>query len=205
MRLLSFLSILCVAMATRSVIIGDSLFWSGAGPSPLVEWLSEWAGHEIENHAMDGASLESIRDQYQHLEKRPVITTLIMDGGGSELVNYRSDCEAMNEACRSILDRSVDIAKTIMDEAIRDGVDIILYLGPYSIPGLEDASEYASPRLMSICEATSCYFVDPLLNITTDKPLHLDLAADGIQPTPDAYKILAKMIWAQKMRFNIPI
>lgn len=205
MRLLSFLSILCVAMATRSVIIGDSLFWSGADPSPLVEWLSEWAGHEIENHAMDGASLESIQIQYQHLEKQPVITTLIMDGGDSDMIHHRSDCEAMNEICRSVVEQCVDIAQEIVDEAIRDGVENILFLGPYSIPGLEAASVYASARLMSMCESTSCYFVDPLLNVTTNKPLHLNLGADGVQPTTDACKILAKMIWTQKMRFNIPI
>ena len=72
--------------ATRSVIIGDSMFWSGwlffgGQPSPLSKWLETWSGHSIENHALVGASLEngwvkSIRAQYDSLNKQPNITTI---------------------------------------------------------------------------------------------------------------------------------
>lgn len=215
MRFLSFFSAFCVAAATRSVIIGDSLFRSGIefleGPaSPLADWLTEWAGHDIENHALVGASVEggwveSIRDQYRDLEKQPVITTLIMDGGGNDICSHRSDCEIMNDVCRSVIDHSVVMIQEIMEEAIRDGVRNILYLGPYYVPGLEAAADYACPRLMAACEATDSHFVNPLINATNDKPLHLLLGDDGLHPTTESYKILAQMIWTQKMRFNIPI
>ena len=84
---LSVLTYIVPTLGDRTVIIGDSMYWSGmlffgGQPSPLSKWLETWSGHPIENHALVGASLEegwikSIRTQYLELNKQPPITTLI--------------------------------------------------------------------------------------------------------------------------------
>jgi lysophospholipase L1-like esterase len=206
-------------LATRSVIIGDSMFWSGwlffgGQPSPLSKWLETWAGHSIENHALVGASLEdgwvkSIRAQYQDLNKEPNITTLIMDGGGNDVLSHRNDCEKFNKNCVSMINNSLSIAQAIFNSAYQDGISHILYLGFYYLPGLEQAADYANPKLNNICQNASvnCYFVDPRYNSTTKTglPTPAMLGPDGLHPNEEGYKILATMIWDKKLEYNVPV
>jgi len=223
MRLILFtyvLSLLCVTQASRPVIIGDSMFWSGlpffgGQPSPLSKWLETWEGHSIENHALVGASLEdgwvkSIRSQYLDLNKHVPsnITTLIMDGGGNDVISHRRDCEAWNDACRQMIQHSMSIASSILQDAYQDGVERVVYLGFYYLKGLEKAADYADPMMASICETATidCVFVDPRYNATTGKGLQTPqmLGSDGIHPTDAGYKILAEMIWQAWQNSTIP-
>jgi len=206
-------------LATRSVIIGDSMFWSGwlffgGQPSPLAKWLETWAVHSIENHALVGASLEdgwvkSIRSQYDSLNKQPTITTLIMDGGGNDVMSHRSDCEKFNDACIQMINHSLSIAQGIFESAKQDYISDILYLGFYYLPGLEFAADYANPKLNQICSDAeiNCYFVDPRHNDTTGTGLKTPemLGSDGLHPNEQGYKILAEMIWNKKLEYNVLI
>lgn len=207
--------------AARSVIIGDSLFWSGAlfwggQPSPLSKTLETYAGHPIENHALVGASLEdgwvkSIRNQYNELDKShpEPITTLIMDGGGNDVVSHRKDCEAFNEACRSMLNTSLAIAGSILEDAERDGIHHVLYLGFYYLPGLKDAVDVGNTRMAALCagSATPCVFIDPRYNETSGEglPTPTMLGSDGLHPNSEGYKLLADMIWEAKLAHDIPV
>ena len=203
----------------RSVIIGDSMFWSGwlffgGQPSPLSKWLETWAGHSIENHALVGASLEngwvkSIRAQYDSLNKKPNITTLIMDGGGNDVISHRGDCEQFNNACVSMINNSLSIAAGLFNSAYQDGVYNILYLGFYYLPGLDRAADYANPALAEICKnaTVNCHFIDPRYNATTGTglPTPAMLGPDGLHPNEDGYKLLASMIWNVSVNHSIPI
>jgi lysophospholipase L1-like esterase len=205
--------------ATRSVIIGDSMFWSGwlffgGQPSPLSKWLETWSGHSIENHALVGASLEngwvkSIRAQYNDLNKQPNITTLIMDGGGNDVISHRSDCEKFNTNCVSMINNSLNIAQGIFNSSYYDGISNILYLGFYYLPGLEKAADYANPMLNEICKnaTVNCHFIDPRYNSTTGTglPTPAMLGPDGMHPNDAGYKLLAEMIWDVKLNNSIPI
>lgn len=204
----------------RTVIIGDSMFWSGSPffggqPSPLAKWLETWSSHHpIENHALVGASLEdgwvkSIEAQYDDLRKQSNITTLIMDGGGNDVISHRRDCEAWNDACRDTVDRSLGIAKGVLEKAYADGVQHVVYLGFYHLKGLEDAADYADTTMALICDEApvECHFVDPRYNATTGTGLQTPemLGDDGLHPTPEGYKILAQLVWDTAIQYNITL
>jgi len=211
------LGVLGSTVAVRTVIIGDSMFWSGlpflgGSPSPLSKWLETWAGHSIENHALVGASLEegwvkSIQKQYEDLNKVPTITTLIMDGGGNDVMSHRQDCELWNSACQQVVDHSISIASSILEKAHEDGILQVLYLGFYYIKGLEKAADDADRKMREMCERAMvpCYFVDPRYNATSGQGLPTPemLGSDGIHPKPEGYKILAQMIWDEAMKHSI--
>ena len=217
--LLLFLTTMVSSVFSRSVIIGDSMYWSGwlffgGQPSPLAKWLETWCGHSLENHALVGASLEdgwvkSIRAQYNDLNKQPNITTLIMDGGGNDVMSHKDDCEKFNSKCTEMIDRCLNIASGILEDAYKDGIQNVLYLGFYYLPGLEKAADYADPRLNLVCQnaTVNCHFIDPRYNGTTGTGLHTPamLGPDGLHPNEDGYKLLATMIWDTKLEYNIPV
>jgi hypothetical protein len=214
------ITVMCIAqaMAERSVIIGDSMFWSGlpfltGQPSPLSQSLEEWSDHPIENHARVGASLEdgwiqSIPSQYDRLNKDPPITTLILDGGGNDVISHRQDCEAFNSQCTDMIDRCVIIAENLFQECHHDNVTNIIWLGPYYVSGVEQAVDYATSRLGERCRASGrCYFVDSRYDPTTGMGLKTPemLGGDGIHPTQEGYVQLARMIWNVTISNNITL
>lgn len=49
------------------------------------------------------------------MAKTPVPTTVIMDGGGNDVISVRSDCEAFNGNCVRQIDEAVSIGKELLD------------------------------------------------------------------------------------------
>ena len=206
-------------LAVRSVIIGDSLFCSGmpflpCSPSPLAKWLMTWAGHDIEDYALVGASLEdgwmkSIPAQYQDVRKSPPITTLIMDGGGNDAKSHEKDCRQFNNVCKEMIHNAASLARGVLQAAHEDGIRHVIYLGFYYLPGLEETVDYARKVVYEVCEnaAVDCHFVDPRWNATTQTGLQTPewLGPDKVHPTELGYKTLASMVWATKLRWNIPV
>jgi hypothetical protein len=196
------------------------MFWSGwlffeGEPSPLARWLETWSGHPIENHAIVGSSLaegglvKSISEQFKSITKKPNITTLIMDGGGNDVISHRYDCIQFNDKCISMIQDGLSIVSDIFHRSYDSGISNILYLGFYYLSGLERAADYANPLLQTICNHSrvSCHFVDPRYNQTTGSglPTPMMLSSDGIHPNKEGYKILAEMIWNVAKNNDIPI
>lgn len=60
--------------------------------------LFSFKGHSIENQAVIGASLHegwvpSIPTEYGWVSKTPVPDTIIMDGGGNDVISVKEDCQ----------------------------------------------------------------------------------------------------------------
>lgn len=202
----------------RTVIIGDSMFksgfWSLSENSRLVNRLIQLSGHDIENHAKIGASLhagwvESIQEQFQNIEEKYTVDTLIMDGGGNDVLSHRRDCEAFNDDCVVYINKSIVIAEEIFQEANREGIINLIYLGFYYLPGLEKAVDFADDLLHRYCTDSKihCFFVDPRYNETSGTGLKTPdlLGNDRIHPNQEGYELLANMIWNISVLHNITI
>ena len=214
-----FANVFVLISCTRTVIIGDSLFWSGmlfggGEPSPLSKWLETWSNHPIENYAKVGASVEpgwvkSIPDQYNSINKNSPnnITTIIMDGGGNDVMSHRNDCEKWNEPCRQVLNKNIHEIEILFQQFKDDGIQNVIYLGAYYLSGLEKAIDYGNSQLSLICNNASipCHFVDPRYNETNHHGLQTPemLGSDGIHPNNDGYKILAEMIYDTAIEYHI--
>lgn len=197
---------------SRTIIIGDSMFWSGmpffrGQPSVLSTTLENLANHPIENYALVGASLhdgyvKSIPQQYYDINKIPTITTLIMDGGGNDVISHKDSCLSFNNECIDLINSSNNIVKNILSDARKNNISNIIYLGFYYLPGLEKAVSYGNRLISDSCK-DNCHFVNPTYNSTTGIGLDTSkfLSYDGIHPTDDGFRILANMI----MSVNITI
>jgi hypothetical protein len=200
----------------RTVIIGDSMYRSGlpffrGNPSPLSKWLETWSGHSIENYALVGASLEkgwikSIREQFDSLSFSPNITTLVMDGGGNDVMSHKEDCLKFNDRCEEVMRNSETIARSIIEDSRKKGVNDIIYLGFYKLEGLEKAVETGNRDISNVCQPTNhCYFVNPVYNETTKIGIKVPemIGSDHVHPTEEGYKMLAEMIWNVTEENNI--
>lgn len=198
----------------RTVVLGDSLFWSGplfygGQPSPLVVRLEKSLGYTLETHAAVGASLEegwvkSIREQYDALDKEhpSPISILVMDGGGNDVISHRRVCEEGTAECDSTLQTVGRIALSIMEDAGRVGIPAIVYLGVYDLPRLEKTVEKGNTLIRGLCEGvniTRCCFVDPRFNATTGMGIMIPdmIGPDGVHPTQEGYERLADVIYAR--------
>lgn len=204
----------------RTVVIGDSMFWSGplfygGQPSPLVVRLETLLGYSVETHAAVGASLESgwvrsIRDQYDALDKKhpSPISTLVMDGGGNDVISHRRACEDGNPECDAILEAVGRIVLSILEDAGSAGIPAIMYLGVYDLPQLEKTVEKGNALLRRLCETvnvTRCCFVDPRYNATTGLGIVVPgmIGPDGVHPTQEGYERLADAIYARGQECEI--
>jgi hypothetical protein len=48
-------------------------------------------------------------------------TTVIMDGGGNDVISVRSDCEAFNDNCLRQVDEAVSIGKGLLEQLHKEG------------------------------------------------------------------------------------
>ena len=196
------------SVSSKTIIIGDSMF----AESPVKQYLEEDTGTVIENYALVGASLQkgwvkSIPDQYEDI-KGLNATTIIMDGGGNDVMSNLYACQRFNNNCRNMIDRVTLIAKDLMENMMNNSVNYIIYMGFFYIKGLNKAIDYGSEKLITICNNITknndirsnlrgnitnslkygCYFSDP-------RNLTIPVGWDGVHPTNEGYKLLSELIY----------
>lgn len=196
--------------AARTVMIGNSMFAGvgeeGNGGSRVQEDLEDYAGHPIENKAIVGSSLhegwtKSIPSQYADLDKSPVPTTILMDGGGNDVISKRQDCEAFNDHCRAQITEAVHIGADLLAQMHTDGVAHVIWMGFFYIPGLEQAVNFGTDVIRKICHEAKidCHVADL-------RDLEIPRGWDGIHPTsPEGYQLLADRIWEVKLAHDLPL
>jgi lysophospholipase L1-like esterase len=192
------MSLLTVTQS-KVAIIGDSMF----SESPVQSYLENWSGCKISNYAITGASLqdgwvESIPSQYVDIENQN-FSTIIMDGGGNDVMSKLSECQEFNENCKLMINYIVNIAESLINKMGRNNVTDVIYLGFYYIKNLNKVIDYGTEKLVNMCEkinTTNCYFSDPR-NIT------MPVGWDGVHPTNEGYELLAHRIWDTKLDNDI--
>ncbi len=79
------------------------------------------------NRPTQGSSLhegwtKSIPAEWREdVPKPPVPTTVIVDGGGNDVISVRSDCEAFNGNCARQIDEAVSIAADLLEQMHSEG------------------------------------------------------------------------------------
>jgi hypothetical protein len=191
MRFLFFMLAIATATATATtIIIGDSMF----AESPVRDYLQERCDCEIENRAIIGSSLHegwvtSIPSQYYDIEDTASISTVIMDGGGNDVMSRLSDCRELNEDCKTMIKESVEIARSLIQQMGEDGVDLVIYLGFYYIQNLNKVIDYGTALLSRMCATseTPCVFCDP-------RNLTIPIGWDGLHPTREGFLMIGELI-----------
>ncbi len=117
-------------------------------------------------------------------------TTILMDGGGNDVISKRGDCEALDDACRVQITEAVDIGATLLADMHADGVSHVVWMGFFYIYGLEKAVDFGSHLIAEACRHATidCHVADL-------RDLHIPRGWDGIHPTDDGYQLLADRIW----------
>ena len=185
-----YLSILFKIVSAKTIIIGDSMF----AESPVKQHLENWCNCNIDNYAKVGASLEegwieSIPCQYNDI-KELCPTTIIMDGGGNDVMSHINECRQLTEQCKILIDNVIiNIANSLITEMNNNNVHNIVYLGFYYLQNLNEVIDYGSEKILSICNNTNnCYFSDP-------RNISMPLGWDGVHPTSEGFELLAHNIW----------
>jgi lysophospholipase L1-like esterase len=171
------------------ITIGDS--WMNLILSGIEQSLEKISGRDYRNYSVPGTLVlnEQIPGQYESAkQENPTIKTVVMTGGGNDILS--SSCA--DEACNPIVD---DVAKRLSElykEMANDGVQDVVVIG-YTYP--DDQTRHASldhSRMLSATQCTTdasprCHYIDStMLDITL---------RDGIHPDDAGYDLIGKTVW----------
>ena len=194
------------------ITIGDSIFDLN---EVIEETLESYAGETFRNYTQSGAKLQGgvfarpVVGQYSDARSTDSnISTIVMNGGGNDLLlpAYLFDpykCRTrwyrrnLSKACANLIDDLYVTAVNLLNDMAYDGVDNVIWLGYYELPGLNSnltkALNYGDDFLSYACEVSSnanCQFVDPRGTIPASQ-----VNRDAIHPTPEGSVNLANQIW----------
>jgi lysophospholipase L1-like esterase len=131
---------------------------------------------------------EVIPNQYETAKRQnPNIKTIVMTGGGNDLLLTGMTAGGCGEGCMTTIDKVTDRLKKMWDEMAADGVQDVIYI-EYSRGGTnEPGVSYANKVIPPVCAAAPvrCHFIDSDLII--NKQL-----IDGVHPTADGCQKLGK-------------
>ena len=157
------------------VTIGDSwmnLIVTGIEPS-----LDKVSGHMYRHYAVPGTLVlnEQIPDQFkQAVSANPMIKTVVMTGGGNDILT--SSCSGTD--CNSIVDKVADRLGTLLVDMGKAGVADVVIIG-YTYPADESKHEsldHSREVSQKTCVPTSmprCFWVDSSkLDITLQDGIH---------------------------------
>jgi hypothetical protein len=195
--------------ASQVVWIGDSYPASGnGGIQRYTEQAAQAAGAlaagaTYRKYYMGGTQMANgqIPGQYTLAKQAdPDITTVIMTGGGNDILIGNSTClnnpPPANQSCVDTVAKAVAAADAMFMQMQADGVkNVIYYFYPRTAILQSGANvDYAFPIVKAGCDkykgAMNCYFVD------TRPPFEgQNWFADGIHPTDPGQKAIGGLVW----------
>jgi lysophospholipase L1-like esterase len=171
---------------------------SGLGRG-IQQSLEAVSGRDYRNYAQPGTQVltEQIPNQYNAAhDENPNIKTVVMTGGGNDILLGRIDCSLIWDAasCEATIDdvqARLDMMRVQMAE---DGVEDVLIVS-YGYPAnemLHNGLNYSRMILPEACKTTDtprCHYIDPV------EELEGKIDADGIHPNQEGYDVLGQMVW----------
>ncbi|HOT47208.1 MAG TPA: SGNH/GDSL hydrolase family protein [Spirochaetota bacterium] len=193
------------------VIVGDSIFDLDGFIHSNLKTLS---GKSYKDYSSSGDTVAYITKQYNKaIAARPTIKTIIMDGGGNDIlmdVYWSQACQAtstISSACKAYINSVLDQDEALWEDMNNDGVDNIFHLGYYRLKAgvlttllyggtkLNPAVVYADDQLAAACAVSpaECWFIDPRADFLGKESTYIK--SDGIHPTNEGGKVLATKIY----------
>lgn len=175
------------------VTVGDSWMSYAANGGGIETGLLAASGQPYRTYGLAGTMLldEVIPNQYETAKRQnPDIKTVVMTGGGNDLLLTGMTVAGCGSGCMSTIDRVTQRLKEMWDEMAMDGVQDVIYV-EYSRGGTnEPGVSYANEVIPPVCAAAPvrCHFIDSDLII--DKVL-----LDGVHPTADGCRKLGQAIY----------
>ncbi|MCP4133213.1 MAG: SGNH/GDSL hydrolase family protein [bacterium] len=190
----------------KAAIIGDSVFdLSGA----ISDYLEDLSGEQYRDYSVSGERMSDIIDQYYDaFSDDSDIRTIIMDGGANDILQtYKTECSyGVSAQCKQYIDDLVGDAAGLLDQMETDGVQNVVWLGYYNLPGsnakLNDAVDYAMEEVITMCGSSSanCYFVESRDSFEGHSEY---IKNDDLHPTDAGSEVLANLIWDVMVDNNI--
>jgi len=220
----------CITDPNDVVLIGDSYVdWiTHTFPADIrAEAGQQWPSYAVGGTSMATGGLGRIPDQLpMAIAANPNIKAIVMTGGGNDIlvadtvmfpdaVNCTSVADSPTIAdCQTIVQKALEVAESLMDDAADAGVrDVVYFFYPH-IPGGGLISgpmpnpilDYALPRARDVCNSSlertegrmKCHFVDMVPVFEGKTGLFADAvseAGDGVHPNSMGSKEMAKEIW----------
>ena len=143
-----------------SILAGRDALW---GLGAINKYLNEFSGQKLDNYAKIGSSLHegwvtSVPQLYTDMRTKTapqVPTTIVLNGGGNDVISVRDDCWAFNDKCRLQIDSAMEIAEKLILRMHDDGVQHIIYLGFYYAFNMTQAADYGTESLKRVCGAAA--------------------------------------------------
>lgn len=219
----SLMSVDNITNATRNEVVnlGDSIFALSGEES---DYLHSLSGETFRRYAVSGAYMSGdllgmapdILTQFDMaLDDDPEIDTVIMDGGGNDILIPATALDPYNckknwyerqlsDSCQDLIDDIYVEAVDTINEIGRNGVDNIVFQGYYNLKfgligstTLNDAVAYGNLKLSQAVENATAtdnnrIFIDPTPAMTTD-----DITFDGVHPDESGSEKLAILVWEE--------
>lgn len=216
----------CLDNPTQVAILGDSYVnWpSHTFPSDL----ANLAGQTYPLYAVGGFSMGSggiglIPPEFdQAIAAHPDIKTVIMDGGGNDILipdafqfpqggSCKNDVNSPNISdCQKIVQKALDAATTLMQHAADKGVrDVVYFFYPHVPEGTllgglhpNEILDYALPKVQALCDQAysmtsgrlTCHFVD-MIPVFQGHPEYFALG--DIHPNSQGSAAMAQAVWSK--------
>lgn len=172
------------------VTVGDSWMSYAVNGGGIETGLLAASGQRYRTYGFAGTMLldEVIPNQYETAKRdNPDIKTVVMTGGGNDLLLTGMTAGGCGEGCKSTIDKVTDRLVKMWEEMAADGVQDVIYIeysrGGSNAPGVNYANEVIPPK----CAAAPvrCHFIDSDLFINM-------VLLDGVHPTADGCQKLGK-------------
>lgn len=220
----------CIDDPNDVVLIGDS----------YVDWIThtfpadiraqagqQWPSYAVGGTSMATGGLGRIPDQLPlAIAANPNLKAIVMTGGGNDILVADTimfpdavSCTSVADApmiadCQTIVQKALEVAQTLMDDAADAGIrDVVYFFYPH-IPGGGLISgpmpnpilDYALPRARDVCNSSlertegrmKCHFIDMVPVFEGKTGLFADAiseAGDGVHPNSMGSKEMAKEVW----------
>jgi len=174
------------------ITIGDSWMSYALNGGGIEVGLRAASMQRYRNYAVAGTMLldEVIPRQYASAKRaNPNIKTVVMTGGGNDLLLTGMSGGACTSGCMMTIERVGKRLSELWAEMAKDGVQDIVYI-EYSRGGSNKAGvEYGITKVKPACEAVApparCHFID-------SDPVIMMQLLDGVHPTSDGCQKLGK-------------